>query len=189
MTMTRAVLVLAVVALAGCLPRAPFVPTPDAGVFEGVDRAYTVELPRGWMRVNNYQTLAITREGPTLQSIVIARREMSKPLRGSKRVLSASMEPYEMAELLAGEMTSGESATGVKILENVPATVGGRRGFKLVVSYKDKDGLRMKSAQYGVASEKWLWAVAYTAPARRYFDRDLRVFEKMVSSLRFTTKG
>jgi hypothetical protein len=185
MTMTRAAAVLALLAIAGCLPRGAFVPTPEQERFEGVDGAYTVELPRGWMRVNDDETVAITRDGPTLQNMVIARRELSKPLRGSKRVLSASMEPYELAELISGELASSEKATGVKILENAPADVGGARGFKLVVAYKDADGLRMKSVQYGAATGEWLWAVAYSAPSRLYFDRDLRTFEKMVASFRF----
>jgi hypothetical protein len=180
--MSRAAAALALLALAGCFPKVPFVPTPDAGRYEGMDGDYAVELPKGWMRVNDDDALRITRDGPSLQRIVIQRGDAKKPLRGSKRVLSPAMEPFEIAELVAGEMSSAEGVTGLKILENAPASVGRRPGFRLIISYKDADGLRMKSVHYGVVTEGWFWELAYAAPARVYFDRDLRTFEAMVRS-------
>ncbi len=94
------------------------------------------------------------------------------------------MEPFEVAELLAGEISSSEGNTGVRILENAPADVGGARGFKLVVAYKDGDGLRMKSVLYGALTERWLWSLNYTAPARVYFEKDLPTFQRVVASFR-----
>ena len=173
---------LLVVALTGCFPKAPFVATPELGRYEGMDGDFSVELPRGWMRLNDDDVLVITRDGPTLQRIAIRRGEAGQPLRGSKRVLTAAMEPFEVAELVAGEMSSAEGATGLKVVENAPATLSRRGGFKLVVSYKDVDGLRMRSVHYGLVTEKWVWELSYAAPARVYFDRDVAAFEKMVKT-------
>jgi hypothetical protein len=181
-----ALLAAALAGAAGCVPGPPFLYLDEAATaFEGVDRAYQVTLPRGWMRLNDDERLLVTRDGPTLQHIVLARRDARKPLERSKRTLQPGMEPFEVAELLAGELSSSERVTGVKVLETAPARVGGLPGFKLVVTYKDADGLRMRSVYYGALRGDWLWSLAYTAPARHYFERDLPTFQKVVASLRF----
>jgi hypothetical protein len=183
---TRAAVLAAVLlATSGCLPKAPFVPTPESGVFEDPDDgAFTVALPSGWMRANDDEAVFITREGPTLQHIVIMRDEIDEPLKGSKRKLSRDMETYEIAELIAGEISSSEGVTGVKILDNAPAQLGGVPGFRLLVAYKDADGLKMKSLYYGAVTEKSLWSVQYTAPARVYYDRDVATFQRVVASFK-----
>jgi hypothetical protein len=179
-----AVLALALLGATACLPQPAFVAVPESGLFDGPDKAFTVALPKGWMRANDDETVFVTRDGPTLQHIVIGRDDIDEPLKGSKRKLSASMEPYEIAELLAGEISSAEGVSGIKILENAPAQLGGVSGFRLLVTYKDADGLRMKSLYYGAVTKKSLWSVQYTAPARVYYDRDVATFQRMVASFK-----
>ncbi len=187
MTRTRLALPLAAAAaalLSGCLPKRPFVPVEDGAAFVGPDDAYDVVLPSGWNRLNDDEDVLVTRDGPTLQRITIMRRDPKKPLPRSKRIVTKGMEPYEIAELIAGEISSAEGITGVKIVENAPARVGGVPGFKLVTTYKDEDGLRMTTVSYGALHGQWLWALAYSAPARHYYPKDLPTFEKVVSSFR-----
>jgi hypothetical protein len=168
--------------VAGCMPSAPWVQAERD--FQSSDDQFRIQLPDGWMRVNVDETLLITRDGLDLQRIQVARHELGKPLKNSKRAPRAGMEPAEIADLLSGEFSSGEGITGVKVLESSPASLSGARGFKLVVAFKDQDGLRRRAVIYGLVGQKALWLAAYQAPQRHYFDQDLATFEKAVKTLR-----
>ena len=168
--------------LAGCMPRASWVQAERD--FQSSDDQYRIQLPEGWMRVNVDETLLITRDGLNLQRIQVTRHELGKPLKNSKRAPRAGMEPSELADMLAGELISGEGVTGVKVVESSPASLSGARGFKLVITFKDEDGLKRRAVVYGLTGQKALWIAAYQAPQRHYFDQDVATFEKAVRTLR-----
>lgn len=168
--------------LAGCMPSAPWVQAERD--FQSSDDQYRIQLPTGWMRVNVDETLLITRDGLNLQRIQVARHELGKPLKNSKRAPRAGMEPSEISDLLSGELSSGEGISGVRVLESSPASLSGARGFKLVIAFKDRDGLRRKAVVYGTLGQKALWIAAYQAPQRHYFEQDLVTFEAAVKTLR-----
>ena len=168
--------------LAGCMPRASWVQAERD--FQSSDDQYRIQLPGGWMRVNVDETLLITRDGLDLQRIQVARHELGKPLKNSKRAPRAGMEPSEISDLLSGELSSGEGITGVKVVESSPATLSGARGFKLVIAFKDRDGLKRRAVVYGLTGQKALWIAAYQAPQRQYFDQDVATFEKAVKTFR-----
>ena len=167
----------------GCIPRAAWVQAERD--FQSPDDQFRVQLPDGWMRVNVDEALLVTRDGLDLQRIHVVGRELDKPLPNSKRVPHKGMDPAEIADLLAGELSSSQGVTGVRVVESSPATLSGAAGFKLVVVYKDRDGLRRKAVIYGILGRKALWTAAYQAPQRHYFDLDLAAFEKAVRTLRF----
>lgn len=174
----------AVLALAsGCFPRATWVEAERD--YQSPDDLYRIQLPDKWMRVNVDEALVVTRDGLNLQRIQLVRRELGKPLPNSKRAPRAGMDPAELSELLSGELSSSEGVSGVKVLESSPATLSGAHGFKLVVAYKDEDGLKRKAVIYGLLGKKALWTAAYQAPQRHYFDLDIATFEKAVRTLRF----
>lgn len=172
--------------LAGCFPSSPWVQAEQD--FQSSDDQFRIQLPAGWMRVNLDEALLITRDGLNLQRIQVARHELGKPLKNSKRAPRAGMEPSELADLLAGELISGQGVTGVKVLESSPATLSGARAFKLVIAFKDEDGLRRKAVVYGITGQKALWIAAYQAPQRHYFDLDLAAFEKAVRTFRLAAE-
>ncbi len=181
--MTRNLLAMALAAAAlGCMPKRPYVPVENP--YRDDDDTFELKLPEGWMRANEGEDILVTRDGLALQAIRMARLEVGKPLAASKRKLVKGMEPAEIAEVLSGEFSSREGLTGVKLLESSPARIAGAPGMKLVFAFKDPDGLRMRSVFYGVLGEKWFWYLAYSAPARYYFDADLPTFEKVVASVR-----
>jgi len=181
--MTRNLLAIALAAATlGCIPRRPYVPVENP--YRDEDDTFELRLPEGWMRRNLDEDTLVTRDGLALQAIRMTRLEVGKPLAASKRKLTKGMEPAEVAEVLSGEFSSKESLTGVKLLESSPARIAGAPGMKLVFAFKDSDGLRMKAVFYGVLGEKWFWYLAYSAPARHYFDADLPTFEKVVASVR-----
>ncbi len=184
--MKRIAAVCALVVLSGCFPRAPWVQAERD--FQSPDDMYRIQLPDTWMRVNVDEALLITRDGLNLQRINVMRRELGKPMPNSKRVPRAGMEPAEIADLLSGELSSTQGVSGVKVVESSPATLSGARGFKLVVAFKDEDGLKRKAVIYGLLGKKALWTASYQAPQRYYFDLDVATFEKAVRTLRFAAE-
>lgn len=176
-------LALAAAALAaGCFPSSPWVQAERD--FQSPDDQFRIQLPEGWMRVNVDETMLITRDGLNLQRIQVARHELGKPLKNSKRAPRAGMEPSEIADLVSGELSSGEGITGVKVVESSPATLSGARGFRLVITFKDEDGLRRRAVAYGLMGQKALWIVAYQAPQRHYYEQDLAAFERSARTFR-----
>jgi len=141
---------------------------------------FEVELPEGWRRYNlSWDALHVTRDGMSLQRLTIARVSVDRELAHTKKKLSPGMLPHEAAEVIVDNIRSNPKIAMQRILENSPARVGGRPGFKLLYSFKTQEGLTKKVAYYGALVGKWYYHFLYEAPARHYFDRDYPTFEKV----------
>ena len=179
----KRILLIAIIALiiAGC---APWIRT--GGPYSSAYLNMSVELPQGWMRLNSREYLFITRDGSPLQSILIEKIHVSDTLKHTKKKFSAGMLSQEAAEVILDNMATDPTILNFEIRENSPAKVSGESGFKAVYTYKSKDGLRYKSIYYGFMLGDWFYGIQYSAPARYYFDKDLKTFEKFVSSVKLT---
>lgn len=174
-------------ALSACATAKPPPWVPAEASFTAADAGFEVSVPAGWMRRNPGKpgSLLITRDGTPLQRIIVDATEFGKPLGlgESKRVVTAGMSPQELAEVAIDDLTSG-TARDVRILENAPATVGGRPGFRIVAAVPAGGGPARKAALYGVSSEARFYLLLYVAPERHYFARDLPTFEELARSFR-----
>jgi len=157
---------------------------PAEGTFEPPSRRYAIQFPRGWMRLGDRDTVVASRDGLFLQRIDVFQHETGKPVGGTRKAVSARMLPQEVAEVVHDALASSPGMQGMTVLENAPASLDGRPGFKLVVAYKDLDGLRMRSIVYGTLLGEALYELSYSAPERHYFDRDLQAFEQVRSTFR-----
>lgn len=168
-----------VAGLAGCATP-PWVPAEP--LYRSAPHRYTVELPEGWVRwtQDRDQDLFLTKDGPLLQAISIERVPVGAELKYTKKKLTKGMIPQEAAEVILDNLGSSDRVTAFEVRENAPARVAGAPGFKAVVTYKNKNGLRIKSVLYGCLAGDALFAVRYSAPQRYYFDRDVKAFEKVV---------
>ena len=92
------------------------------------------------------------------------------------------MAPLEAAEMIGNEIRSNPYLTNQDIIENAPATVGGYPGFTLHYSYRTEEKLKVEGLFYGALVGNWLYYVLYEAPAQHYFNKDLQVFDRMLSS-------
>jgi hypothetical protein len=152
-----------------------------------VRAGFEVVPPPAWMRLNaRDETLVLTRDGTPLQRIVVGSSEVGKPIGigASKRPVQAGMSPQELAELVIDDIRASESLTAIQVLENAPATLAGRSGFRVVASFHDGRGLPRRIALYGLVDGARLYEVFYVAPERHYFARDLPVFEELARSFR-----
>jgi major membrane immunogen (membrane-anchored lipoprotein) len=164
----------------GCAPW-----TQVGGLYKNESYNFSVELPQGWMRWNKGEQLFITRDGVSLQYIQIGRMKIEDPLKHTKKKFSKGMLPQEAAEVYLDNLATNSNILNLEVIENIPATIKGIPGFKAVYSYKNKDGLKLKSIHYGFIVGDWLYSINYHAAQRYYFEKDIKTFEKIVESFNF----
>lgn len=181
----KSLAVLAMLLAAGCASGPRWVPA--AGDYSAQSGRFTVRLPDGWMLLPSPEKVVASRDGVFLQRIDVRTHEVGKPLGGTKKVFSRGMLPQEAAEVVQDAIVSSPGMQGAALIENAPAEVAGRPGFKLVLDYKDRDGLKMKTVVYGVLAGDTLYELMYRAPERHYFDRDASTFEAVRASFRIAT--
>ena len=141
---------------------------------------FTVELPDGWRRFNPAgDRLLLTKDGFSLQKIIILRLEVSKELPHTKKKLTKGMLPQEAADVYIDNIRSNTGIMNQEILENSPAQIAGQPGFKIVYKYQTNAGLNIKGATYGFISGDWFYEIIYEATERHYFAKDLPAFEKI----------
>jgi len=160
------------------------------GKHSELSQNYEVDLPSGWRRFNlSTDAVRLTKDAITLQLITIARVPVDRELPHTKKKLSKGMLPQEAAEVITDNIRSNPNTANPQVAENSPARVGGYPGFKLIYGYQTKQGVKIKSAYYGVILEDWHYYLLYEAPERYYFARDYPVFEKVKETFRVTKGG
>ena len=176
--MKKIFLIVLMVAM-GC---APWVQV--GGLYKTESHNYSVDLPQGWMRSNQGDDLLITRDGVLLQNIQIVRLNIEDPLKHTKKKFSKGMVPQEVAEIVLDNIVSNKDVSDFNILENSPIAISGNSGFKALCTYKNKDGLKIKSIYCGFIAEKWFYGIIYNAAERYYFDKDITSFERVLASFK-----
>jgi hypothetical protein len=175
--------ILAALVLSGCAP----IWVRTSVLFQGA--GYTVELPQGWMATRNPKSLVVTHDGPELQSVYVhvvdlseleKKRDKDKP---AGKLLTKGMLPQEAAETILDGMQSNKRLSRFTVIENKPAKVGGKDGFRLDYTYKD-DKLRNRCIFYGMLHEDKFYRISYCATVRYYFDKDLEEFENIAASFK-----
>ncbi len=176
---------LTALALAACAT-APPAWVPATSPYVAAKGGFEIAVPDGWMRRNfkERELLLTTRDGTPVQRIVVGSWQLGKPLGDTKRAVVAGMAPLEAGEVVIDDFNATKGWTDIRILENAPATLSGRVGFRLLVAYKDEDGLKTRLIVYGLVADPSFYYLVYIAPERHYFDLDLGTFEEMVKTFR-----
>jgi hypothetical protein len=173
--------------LAGCQTWVPV-----GGEFTSSAHNYTVELPHGWKRLNavyhqplvGKNAVLITRDGPDLEYIRMSRMSADEELPHARRKFSKGILQEEAAELIIQDMHSNPQMMNQRIVENMPAQLSGRNGFKIVYTYRTQGGLKKKGIIYGLIMDPWCYQLKYEAAQRHYFARDLPTFAQVKGSFR-----
>lgn len=172
--------ILSVLFLAGCAPY-----TAVGGKLAFSQQGFEVDLPQGWYQAREVgDALLVTRDGIPLQFIKIERASVEQELPHTKKKFTARMPANDAADVEVDGLRSSPDLFNFELLDNNPASIGGRPGFRLLYSWKAKDGLRLKRVHYGFVDGKWVYRLIYQAAARHYFDRDLSTFERVRESFR-----
>jgi hypothetical protein len=174
--------------LAGCIPPPARVDTPRT---EALDKSYSIELPTGWVRqYTDERNLVASRDGFTVEAIAVVRRPLAKAFPRTKKAAAESMLPSELAELEIAELKARDELTSaLRVLDNEPAQVSGREGFRLKVSYNTVRGLEIYELVYGVLDGAAMYRIVYRAPRLYYFQRYYADFVKTVESFTLLEPG
>ena len=163
---------------------------PVDGDFKAPADNYKVTLPKGWVRFNDISgtqletktTLFITKRKPTLEFISISRVSTEYELPNARRTFSKGMLQEEAAELIIQDIHSNQQMMNQQIIENLPARLSERDGFKIVYKYQTKNGLKKEGIIYGMILDEWCYRLKYEAAERYYFSQELPTFAKVKDS-------
>ena len=155
------------------------------GPFSGA--GYTLDLPKGWMATKDPKSLNITRDGLPLQHIYVYITDITKLEMDNNKILKKGMLPQELSEKVLDRMRSNKRVSQFTVVENVPAQVGGKEGFRVVYTYR-QDKVRYRDIYYGMLQGETYYRISYSAPVRYYFDKDVAVFEEIVKSFKLEEK-
>jgi hypothetical protein len=170
----------ATVLLSGCLTTWNTAAGPQTASKIGV----TADLPPGWARFNPDPGLVMTRDGLLLQSIRVSREKYGTKLLNTDNTITKDAEAHEAAQVVVDALSADQSRHHVTVLDNRPATVAGRPGFRLEVTFQTAEGLTLRETVYFVFTGESYVIVRYIAPNRHYHERDLNTFERVVASLK-----
>ncbi len=154
------------------------------GSFESSSYNFSFDIPQGWMRLNVDRYLLISRDGPFLQYILIQERHIDRPFKHTKKRLDRGMLPQEAAEVILDEIICDQLVLNFQVIENTPARINRYDGFRLIFTYKNKDGLKLKTIYYGFIAGDRFYNIRYNAAKRYYFEKDIETFEKVLNSFK-----
>jgi hypothetical protein len=174
-----------VLLVAACVAPPQRVDTPRT---EGPDKAYSVDLPVGWIRqVTQNRQLLASRDGILLDYILISKTSLKEAFPKTKKAASDSMLPAELAEFEIAEIKSQDQFTAaLTVVENEPAEIAGQEGFRIRMRYKNSRGLEIQRVVYGLADKSAYYQIAFEAPSLYYFDAYYPAFQKTVASFQLS---
>jgi hypothetical protein len=146
--------------------------------------AYSVELPAGWMRHNQAPPggLLLTRDGFLLQQVTVEQRPLSRAFPHTRRTVSASMLPQEVAGIVVDNLRGDADLLQFSLISDEPRTISGHPGFQVVYELATRDGLRVRGIEAGFIEGETFWSFSFQAPRRHYFDRYLPDFELILDT-------
>lgn len=146
---------------------------------------FTVDLPDGWHRYSPVTNkVIITKQGMSLQRIIIFRTPIDQKLPFTQKKISTDMLPQEVAEIVIDNLKSNPNVSNVDLVENDPISINGQPGFKIVYTFQTQEGLANKGVFYGLLTGGMLYKLVYEAPQRYYFEKDRQTFESVMVSFR-----
>ena len=148
------------------------------------DNDFSVEIPEGWWKPKHIDKYLITKDGVFLQYVLIQQRPIDRPYRNTKKKLNKGMLPQEAAGVIIDEIASDRRIYNFNVIENAPAIIDGREGFKILFTFKDKKGSSFKTLYYGFIRGDSFYNLRYNAAMRHYFEKDITDFEQILSSFK-----
>lgn len=155
----------------------------------GPGKKFTVSFPDGWIRYRpNRKAVTVTRDGRHVNLMSFGFRTYAKGFKKLKVKPNADTLPSELAEFTLAVLRKSRETRSAEVVENIPASIDGNVGFKLVLSFKDNDGLRIRRVMYGFGSKLGLYYCFYQAPVLFYFNRDMPAFRQALASFKMVSK-
>ena len=144
---------------------------------------FSVEIPDGWWKPQYINRYLITKDGAFNQYVLIQQRPIDRPFKKTGKKLRKGMLPLESSKIIVDEIAADRNIMNFDLIENSPATISGHAGFKILFSYRDKNGAEYKTLYYGFIRGDSFFNIRYSA-ARQYYDKDLADFKRILNSFK-----
>lgn len=151
---------------------------------EKATQTYIVEPPEQWERLNSNKYLIFTRQGAFRQYILIQQRPVDKPFKHTKRKFDKGMLPQEAAGVVIDEIISDRTILNFKVIENSPAVVNQYDGFKVIFTYRTREGGAFRTIYYGFLQGDWFYSLRYNAAENDFSEADVQTFEEVLESFK-----
>lgn len=170
----------------GCATQPEWSTATDSSVYVDPEGGYSVQLPTGWqwVKYNAKTPLLATRDGPDLQAIRVYFRQHKDAFPNIEKNSSPDMMPGDLAELFVADLREERGIGTIELVENAPADINGRSGFRLELAWRNEDGLRYQAVVYGCAAPRGLYVLVYNAPVLHYYEQHVVEFEESVRTFR-----
>ncbi len=164
-------------------------------------KSFQMTVPEGWVRNTKPDTwerieidgkphtillesMSVTRDGTGIHAITVTRHYTHTAFPVIKKKTRANMLPLEVADLYVSELRKRSGLERLKVLSNKPARVNGKQGFRMVMQFKNEDGLRIRIVSYGFVDKTGFYTINYRAPYLYYYKRDYKKFTNVVRSFK-----
>ena len=154
------------------------------GPFEDPRHHFSVSIPDGWMKFNSDHHLLISRDGPFLQYILVESRDLKSPFSHTMRKMQSGMLPQEAAQIILDDLKLDRAVRNLEVLENGPITIGRSEGFKILFTYRNTEGLTLKTVYLGFIKDRMFYSIRYTAAERYYFAKNVTTFQNVLASFK-----
>ncbi|MFL6621540.1 MAG: hypothetical protein ACJ8NR_02825 [Sulfurifustis sp.] len=161
---------------------------------------FKITLPVGWMRANylndvyyvkrdksvvplRVDRITFTRDGFALEDMDFIRFDAKDGFPNLQRPYTSNMLPSEAADLMVSDLKKA-GLDALNVQSNEPATIAGKAGFKLHISYKNARGLRIERTIYGFGYKSSFYVMSFEAPSLHYFPAHRGTFNEVVQSFR-----
>ena len=146
---------------------------------------FEATLPIGWVVYNapGYQ-LYLTKDGFSLQSIIITFSKTNKELPNTKRKITENMLLQEVSELILDELRLNQAYKNLSLLSNKPVQLGGLDAFRLEFTYNNDIFVKYHKILYGFILSKRYYEIEYTATQQHYYDKSVNDFQSFIDSFR-----
>jgi hypothetical protein len=94
------------------------------------------------------------------------------------------MLPQEAAGVIVDEIMSDHRVLNFRVLDHHPTVINDYDGFKIVFTYKTRDGSVFKTVYYGLLKGDYFYSLRYNAAQGHFSQEDMDTFQKVIRSFR-----
>lgn len=145
----------------------------------------TAQGPQGWLALAPGQnTLFISRDGPAAHYVKIEKKLLSNAFARTKAAVSNDTLLTDLADYYTAEIKTARTGLKINVESVEPLKISGKNGVKTHYHYANQDGLTIDLICYFLVYDNHLYEIVYETPRLHLFERDRKLVESFVASVR-----
>jgi hypothetical protein len=146
------------------------------------DYALAVTTPAQWYQRQVHNVTLFTRNGLSLESIIINRWKWNDTL-SNGYVIPPNVLLHQLPEIILGENCAASQAFNLTITDNQIITVDSFPAAKTTYRYTAPNSLNMTGILYCIPFVKYATIICYEAEASHYYEKSVEAFNTMSNSI------